>query len=98
MYKRKPPIVHVHSTIPLSCGRWWVGNNGVLGYQNKNIPPWSYPDAVGAGAAAATSAAASAVCIYYVIIGGRKMPPHLKEDSPKSIRDFAIHVDPGKSF
>ena len=42
--------------------------------QNKNFPPWSYPDAAAAGAAADAASAATA-CIYYVIIGGALRAP-----------------------
>ena len=64
-------LKHCHKPI-LSCGRSGVGNKVGLGCQNKDIPPWSYPDAAAAGPAAATSAAASAICIHYVVIGGRE--------------------------
>ena len=39
-----------------STGPWKIK----ISPQNKNLPPWSYPDAAAAGAAAAASAPASA--------------------------------------
>ena len=41
---------------------------------NRNLSPWSYPDAAAAGAAA-DAASAATVCIYYAIIGGALRAP-----------------------
>ena len=47
------------NTGPWETGPWKIK----ISLQNKNLPPWSYPDAA-AGAAAATSAASAVlICI-----------------------------------